>query len=55
MSSWLSPSELDLEHWRWVRWKPQRGGWAQRLWVVLQEQWRRGVEQRNHEHQEERP
>jgi hypothetical protein len=26
--TWLTPSQLDLEHWRWLRMKPQRGGWV---------------------------
>lgn len=43
MRRWLTPAELDLEHWRWVRWKPQRGGFDRALWVVLQEEWRRAV------------
>jgi hypothetical protein len=41
--TWLTPSQLDLEHWRWLRMKPQRGGWVQSLWIVLQEQWRQAV------------
>lgn len=38
---WMSPDELDREHWRWTRWKPQKGGWDQALWLVMQEEWRR--------------
>lgn len=41
--TWLTPSQLDREHWRWLRMKPQRGGWVQSLWIVLQEQWRQAV------------
>lgn len=43
MIAWFSPDALDREHWRWTRWKPQRGGWNQRLWVILQEQWQRAL------------
>lgn len=43
MPSYLTPSELDLEHWRWVRWKPQHGGWDQPLWVRMQDDWRQAV------------
>ena len=38
---WLTPSALDLEHWRWHGMKPQRGGWDQPLWVLLQKRWAR--------------
>lgn len=41
--NWPTPAELDRERMRWVRWKPQRGGWDQALWVALWEQWRREV------------
>lgn len=40
---WLTPSELDREHWRWVRWKRQKGGWDQACWIVVQEEWRKAV------------
>lgn len=43
--SWMTPDALDRERWRWRRWKPQHGGWNQRLWVAVQEQWRMEVSQ----------
>lgn len=38
--TWLTPDELDREKWRWRRQRPQRGGWDQALWVLVQEAWR---------------
>lgn len=43
MTIWLTPSELDREKWRWRGMRPQRGGWNQPLWIVLQETWRQAV------------
>lgn len=41
--NWLTPDELDRERLRWRRWKPQRGGWNQGLWVEVQDEWRRAL------------
>ena len=41
--TWLTPDELDRERLHWRRWKPQRGGWNQGLWIVLQDEWRRAL------------
>lgn len=43
MPSWLTPSELDREHWRWRGMRPQKGGWDQPLWIVVRETWRKAV------------
>lgn len=41
--TWLTPSELDREHWRWSRMKPNHGGWDQAFWIGLQDEWRRAL------------
>lgn len=38
------PDELDREHWRWLGWKRQHGGWDQPLWIALQEAWRHAID-----------
>lgn len=41
--NWMTPAQVDQERVRWRRWKPQRGGWNQSLWIRVQEQWRMEV------------
>lgn len=43
---WLTPDELDRERIRWhsrEHWRPQKGGWDQRRWIVIQDLWRRAL------------
>ena len=44
-NNWRTPGELDRERMRYRSMKPQRGGWRQSLWIVLQEEWRRTLVQ----------
>lgn len=41
--NWMTPDALDRERWRYRRFKPQRGGWNQWLWIALQAEWRKGL------------
>lgn len=41
--TWLTPAQVDRERMLWRRWRPQRGGWNQMLWIGLQERWRQAV------------
>lgn len=42
-AGWLTPAELDREHWRWRGMRRQKGGWDQALWVRVQDEWRRAL------------